>query len=65
MTDNELREFCQWYKHHFGQHEDTESVFVTCMCGHFHSCPKAMQPMLKRMVALGLIKRDKEKITIV
>ena len=64
VRDNDLREFVRWYKGHYGQCEDTESVFVTCMCGHFHSYPKAMKEVLKRMVSLGLIKKDKEKIII-
>lgn len=64
MSDNELREFCKWYKHHYGKHEDVESVFVTCLCGHFHSYPKAMKEVVKKMNALGLITTTKEKITI-
>lgn len=65
MTDNDLYEFCQWYASHFGKQEDVESVFITCMCGHFHSYPKAMKEVLKQMVALGLVKKDNNKITIV
>ena len=64
ITYKELREFCKWYKGHFRKDSDVESVFVTCMCGHFHSYPKAMKEVLKRMVSLGLIKKDKEKIMI-
>lgn len=64
ITDNELQEFCKWYSSRFAKREDVESVFVTCMCGHFHSTPKAMLQLLKRMAALGLIKKQKNKITI-
>ena len=65
ITDKELREFCKWYKNHFRKDSDVESVFVTCMCGHFHSYPKAMKDVMKRMQALRLITINKEKITIV
>ena len=64
VRDNDLREFCQWYKGHYGQREDVESVFVTSLCGHFNSYPRAMKELLKRMVAIGLIQKDKEKIMI-
>ena len=41
-----------------------DSVFVTCMCGHFHSHPKAMKELLERMQTLGLVIRHKGTITI-
>lgn len=65
VRDNDLREFVRWHKRHYEKREDAESVFVTCMCGHFHSYPKAMKELLKRMQALGLITTNKERITIV
>ncbi len=65
ITDNDLREFVKWYKNHYGKREDMESVFVTCLCGHFHSYPKAMNEVVKRMADIGIIKKGKEKITII
>ena len=65
MSDDELQEFCQWYSKHFGKSEYAESVFVTCLCGHFHSYPKAMREAVNRMAALGLIRKEKDNITIV
>ncbi len=64
IAEKQLYDFCRWYCHYFGKHEDAESVFVTSMCGMFHSYPKAMAKELKRMAILGLITRGKEKITI-
>lgn len=64
ITDTELRDFCKWYKNRFGKTTD-EEVLVTCMCGHFHSFPKAMKEQLRRMQSLGLITVNKDKtITI-
>lgn len=63
-SDKELWEFCQWYKHHYGKREDVESVFITCMCGHFHSYPKAMKEVVKRMADIGIIKKEKDRVTI-
>ena len=65
ITDNDLREFCRWYRHHYGKREDAESVFVTCLCGHFHSYPKAMKEVVKRMRDLSLIAEIDKTITIV
>lgn len=65
ITDNDLREFCRWYRHHFGKREDAESVFVTCLCGAFHSFPKPMKEVVKRMQDLSLIRVKDKKITIV
>ena len=64
ITDNDLKEFAKWYKNHFGKREDAESVFVTCLCGHFHSYPKAMMEVVKRMRDLSLIAEIDKTITI-
>jgi hypothetical protein len=65
MTDIGLREFCKWYKSHFGKSKDVESVFLTCLCGHFHSYPKAMKEVLKRMQTLGLVTIKNSNISII
>lgn len=65
INDNDLREFVKWYKNHYGKREDAESVFVTCLCGHFHSYPKAMKEIVKRMADIGIIKKEKDKITMI
>lgn len=65
IPDNELRDFCKWNKDRLSKTTEEESVFITCMCGHFHSYPKAMKEVLKRMQALGLITTNKRMITIV
>ncbi len=64
ISDTELRDFCKWYKDRNKKAIDEESVFITCMCGHFHSYPKAMKEQLKRMNVLGLITTNKGTITI-
>lgn len=64
MTDQELQDFIIWHKGRFKRTEVPESVLLTCMCGAFHSYPRAMKHVLKRMSDLGLIKRKGEQITI-
>lgn len=49
MNDNDLREFCRWYRHHFGKMEDAESVLE----------------VVKRMRDLSLITEKDKTITIV
>ena len=65
IADHDLVRFCQWYQHHFGKCEDAESVFITCLCGHFHSYEKAMKELLKRMRSLGLVNFKNQTITII
>lgn len=66
ITDNDLKAFCKWYEQRFKKCCMVESVFVSCMCGHFHSHEQAMKEVLKRMLSLGLIVRHKnDTITIV
>ena len=55
ITDNELIEFCQWYKDHYGKNESSESAFTTCLCGHFHTYPKEAKVLLSRLKRLELI----------
>jgi hypothetical protein len=52
IEDIDLRKFCRWCRY---RGKMSEEVLVTCMCGHFHSYPKAMRKELKRMQSLGLI----------
>ncbi len=59
IQDNDLKAFCEWYRQRFNECCMLESVFVTCMCGHFGSYEKAMKEALKRMQSLGLIIRHK------
>lgn len=60
-----LRQFCQWFVHRFDKHDEDESVFLTCLCGHFHSYPQAMQELLKLMQKQGLISVKNHNVTII
>lgn len=55
VKDCDLKDFAKWYARHYGRVEVTESVFITCLCGRFHSYPKPMKEVLKRMQTLGLV----------
>ena len=64
MTDTELRDYCKWYQGHFRKDVELKSVYVTGMCGRFHSYPKAMTQALRRMQALGLVEVKSHMVTI-
>lgn len=55
VSNEELNEFCRWYKEHYGKSESSESAFITCMCGHFHTYPKEAKVLLSRLKGLELI----------
>ena len=52
ITDNELQEFCQWFKGHYGKSESYESAMITCLCGHYHTYPREAKRLLKRLISL-------------
>lgn len=55
VSDDELKEFCQWYKQHFRKVEANECEFVISMCGHYHTFPKQAKKLLERCKSLNLI----------
>ena len=55
VSNDELNEFCQWYKEHYGRIESYESAFITCMCGYYHTYPVEAKVLLKRLKGLELI----------
>lgn len=63
MTVDDLKEFCEWCKNHIGELMEV-GAFVTCLRGYFHSFPKAMKAVVKRMQSLGLIKKKDKMINI-
>lgn len=64
ITDIELMDFCKWYKGRFGKVEALESVFITCLCGRFHTYPKDAQRLVNRMLNLNVISVVKGKVSI-
>jgi len=56
MTNfNDMVEAVNFFKFQYGDVESTESAFITFLCGHFHSYPKAMNDVLKEMMNAGLV----------
>lgn len=55
VSNEELNEFCQWYKQHYGKSESYESAMITCLCGHYHTYLKEAKIILARLKGLDLI----------
>ena len=46
IDESDLRDACRWHNSRFGKNAVGESVFVTYLCGWFHSHPKAMKDVI-------------------
>ena len=55
ITDTDLVEFCKWYADFHGDTDIETSVIVTCLCGYFHTFPKAADKLLMRCKKSGLV----------
>jgi hypothetical protein len=65
MTNQELRDFRDWYAGRHGRDPTSFSIFVTCLCGYFHTYPKAATALLKELRRLGFAKVKAGDVTIV
>ena len=63
-TNQELREFRDWYADHHGTQPTEHSVFTTCICGHFHTYTKAAEAILSEMRKMRLVEVRAGKVTI-
>lgn len=64
VTDKELREAIEYHKGHYLSQTSTRSIFETYLCGHFHSYPKGVRPILHRMKELGLVREKNGMVEI-
>lgn len=55
ITDNDLREFLEWYGNFHGRRPVDASVITTCMCGYFGTFQKAADKLLARCKRLKLV----------
>lgn len=55
ITDTDLVEFCKWYADFHGDADIETTVIVTCLCGYFHTFPKAADKLLMRCKKLRLV----------
>ena len=62
VSNEELNEFCQWFKEHYGKSESYESALITCMCGYFHTYPKEAKVLLNRLKGLELITSKRSNV---
>jgi hypothetical protein len=64
ITDNDLREFCQWFADWHGCKVASASVIATCMTGHFKTFPKAADKLLNKCIQLRLLEVKKGIVTL-
>lgn len=55
IIDTDLVEFCKWYADFHGDTDIETSVIVMCLCGYFHTFPKAADKLLMRCKKLRLV----------
>lgn len=55
ITDEDLREFCEWYVGFHGTKPVSATVLTTCMTGYFSTYAKAADKLLARLKKLDLI----------
>lgn len=61
---NNLTEFCRWYADFHGTRPKARSVFITCLCGHFHTYPKAAETILRELKRLRMVEESGGSVRI-
>lgn len=64
LTQTQLLDFCKWFAGYHGTEQPEHVFFVTCLCGHFHSNPKAAEAILQDMKGLGLIEDKRGTVRV-
>ena len=65
ISDEQLRGFCGWYCRHHGSAPVCQSVFVTCLCGYFHTFSRAAEVIASRCQDAGLISVKHKVVTFI
>ncbi len=55
ITDEDLREFCEWYVGFHGTKPVSATVLTTCLCGYFATFSKEADKLLARLKRLNLV----------
>ena len=58
-TDDDLRDFCVFFRTHYRKTRTYLSGFTISMCGHYHILPRQANHLIKRCESLGFIKIEK------
>lgn len=64
ITDQELIDFCQWFKEHFGKDEALECVVIVSMSGYFHTLPRKAKRLLERCKSLNLVEIKRNVVNL-
>ena len=64
ITDEQLKEFCEWYRNHYEKAETFTAGMSISMAGYFHISTKQARLLLERCKSIGLIKMRRENVTI-
>ena len=62
IADDQLVEFCQWFKDHYNRNESYMSAMTTCLCGYFHTYPREANKLLNRCMSLSLMEKRKNML---
>lgn len=63
IGDEQLRDFCGWYRRHHSSAPVCLSVFVTCLCGYFHTFSRVAEAIAVRCKEVGLIRIENKVVT--
>lgn len=63
VTDGEMMKSGAWVIKHLKRTTFFESVFVSYLCGYFHTFPVQARAIVDDMVANGLVTKDGDTIT--
>ena len=64
ITNEQLKEFCEWYVDHFQKKETFTGGMSISAAGYFHLSNKDAGKLLDRCNSIGLIKKRRENIVI-
>ncbi len=64
IQDQELVDFCQWYKEQFGSVEAYECVMLISMSGYFHTIPRKARRLLQRCQSLNLLEIKRNVVNL-
>ena len=56
IQDNELKDFCRWFRQHFNKTHTFVSILAISMAGRFHLTVKMAMPLIQRCEEMDLIR---------
>ena len=63
VSDEQMIKSGAWIVRHLKRKAFAESVFLTYLCGYFHTYPKQARGILENMAANGFVTKEGETVT--